>query len=84
MEEVVAATVVEVVIGLVEVATVATVVMGVVEVVEGLVEGSFLLFSFSVSLFIFLTLPLFLNILHVLLFYPFYLGVGGWEIGIGW
>ena len=81
MEEVVAAMVVEVVMGLVEV---ATVVMGVVEVVEGLVEGSFLLFSFSVSLFIFLTLPLFLNILHVSLFYPFYLGVGGWEIGIGW
>ena len=59
---------------------VVTVVMGPVEVVE----GSFLLFSFSVSLFIFLTLPLFLNILHVSLFYPFYLGVGGWEIGIGW
>ena len=77
MDEVVAATVVEVVMRSVEV---VTVVMGPVEVVE----GSFLLFSFSVSLFIFLTLPLFLNILHVSLFYPFYLGVGGWEIGIGW
>ena len=44
MKEVVAATVVEVVMGLVEVATVATVVMGVVEVVE----GSFLLFSFNI------------------------------------
>ena len=77
MDEVVAAMVVEVVMRSVEV---VTVVMGPVEVVE----GSFLLFSFSVSLFIFLTLPLFLNILHVSLFYPFYLGVGGWEIGIGW